>query len=375
MSLKIDTLQSVRSRKGQLTKLKAVAGFDGFVDRIIQVVDQRRGPGADYDALTSIESFGRRVLQASGKSTNLEFVCQLEKVGGNGPIMGQALVEAGVPLRYIGALGSPDIHPVFHDFASKTAAISLCAPGITNAIEFHDGKLLCGEMASLDEITYMNIIKAVGKEAFYRMFAESNLIALVNWTMIPHLTSVFADIATELLPQLPKSDHRIFFFDLADPQKRSQDDLRKVLQQISRFEQYGSVTLGLNLKEGLQVYDALIGTPPGESPEDLRNMASAIREKLDINTVLIHPTRGASCANRESSWYVDGPWCARPKLTTGAGDHFNAGFALSQLLKLPPDQGLTLAVSTSGYYVREGKSPTIDGLEQFLEQWDKGLSD
>lgn len=372
MSLKSETLQSIASRSGDLSQLSALAGFDGFVDRIIQVVDQRRGPGKAYDAIPSIEAFGNRILGASGKSTNLEFVPQLEKLGGNGPIMANALLEAGVALRYIGSLGNPDVHPVFQDFAQRTEAISLCGPGITHAIEFHDGKLLCGEMASLDEITYDKLVSSLGEGAFFDLFSRANLIALVNWTMIPHMTSIFAQLVDKVLPNLPPLDHRIFFFDLADPQKRSIDDLKGVLRQIQRFQGFGHVTLGLNLKEGQQVYSALFGTPPGESPEHLKQMATEIRNELAIGTVLIHPTHGAACANRNDAWYVDGPYCAQPKLTTGAGDHFNAGFTLSQLLKLPPDQGLTMAVATSGFYVREGKSPTLSELQQFIRRWDAG---
>lgn len=371
MSLKSETLQSIASRSGDLAQLSALVGLDGFVDRIIQVVDQRSGPGSHYQPITSIESFGKRILQASGKSTNLEFVPQREKLGGNGPIMADALIEAGVPLRYIGSLGSPDIHPVLQDFARRSQAISLCGPGITNAIEFQDGKLLCGEMASLDEITYEKLIDTIGEGAFFDLFSKPNLIALVNWTMIPHMTRIFSQLVDKVLPNLPPIDQRIFFFDLADPQKRSLGDLKGALKQIERFHSFGHVTLGLNLKEGQQVYSALIGTPPGESAADLRHMATEIRRELSIGTVLIHPTHGAACANRDDSWYVDGPYCKTPKLTTGAGDHFNAGFTLSQLLKLPPDQGLILAVATSGYYVREGRSPTLSDLEGFIHRWNQ----
>jgi sugar/nucleoside kinase (ribokinase family) len=58
----------------------------------------------------------------------------------------------------------------------------------------------------------------------------------------------------------------------------------------------------------------------------------------------------------------------KPLITTGAGDHFNAGFMTGQLLGLGPESCLGLGVSTSGFYVRTARSPTLGDLETFLAQ-------
>lgn len=372
MSLRSNTVKSISKQSGLLPSFFALAGLDGFVDRIIHVVDTREGPGTQYQAMGTIDDFGNRILQASGKSTNIEFVPQLEKLGGNGPIMANALVQAGVKLQYIGSLGVPDIHPVFHQFAENTEAVSLCNPGVTHAIEFRDGKLLLGEMASLDEITYDKLLQTVGKEKLTQIISRANLISLVNWTMIPHMSAVFSDLIEKVLPNVTPNPERIFFFDLADPQKRSIGDLEGALTQIQRFTRFGHVTLGLNFKESQQVYSALIGSPPGDTPEELKQIAGEIQKKLKLGTVLVHPTSGAAAANEEGAWYVEGPYCHSPKITTGAGDHFNAGYTLGQLLKLSPAESLTMAVSTSGYYVREGLSPSLLQLQDFISRWENG---
>jgi sugar/nucleoside kinase (ribokinase family) len=46
-------------------------------------------------------------------------------------------------------------------------------------------------------------------------------------------------------------------------------------------------------------------------------------------------------------------------ITTGAGDHFNSGFCLGKLLGLGNAMSLLTGVTTSGYYVRTGQSPSI----------------
>ena len=62
--------------------------------------------------------------------------------------LANAMLSLGMNVRYIGALGSPNINPVFDEFARKTSAISLCEPGITTALEFKDGKVMLGNTLS-----------------------------------------------------------------------------------------------------------------------------------------------------------------------------------------------------------------------------------
>ena len=89
---------------------------------------------------------------------------------------------------------------------------------------------------------------------------------------------VFNSFLDKVLPASSKDRARTFFFDLADPEKRSEADLLKVLCVFSKFEQFGKVILGLNLREAEQV-DALLGFAPlTNTPENLQTMAARIRE-------------------------------------------------------------------------------------------------
>lgn len=360
------TLEELSTKSGELSARHGLVGLDGFVDVIVQAVQERHGQGEAFTPFPNIASFGERIVSAAGKSLNIELHPRLEKIGGNGPIMANALLSFGLPLRYLGALGEPAVHPVFDEFARKTEAKSLCDPGITHAVEFEDGKLMLGKMASLDEITYERLVEVVGEGLLLDLFNRADLIALVNWTMIPNLTSVFNALVDRVFPNLGPNENRLFFFDLCDPQKRSQSDLRAALQSIARFTTFGRVTLGLNLREAQQVYKVLDHAPVGEEPADLEKMAREIHEDLHLTTVVIHPVDGAACATRDDTWYVQGPYCEKPKITTGAGDHFNAGFSLGQLLGLTPPACLTLGVSTSGFYVRHAQSPRLYDLDTFL---------
>jgi sugar/nucleoside kinase (ribokinase family) len=65
---------------------------------------------------------------------------------------------------------------------------------------------------------------------------------------------------------------------------------------------------------------------------------------------------------------VEGPFCAKPLISTGAGDHFNAGFCLGLLLGDDLEAALQIGVATSGFYVRTAKSPTVSDLRKFLKE-------
>ncbi len=52
---------------------KVFAGFDGFVDQVIHVVDQRQDED-NYSRIKTIEQFARRIAAAAGLSTNIEYV-------------------------------------------------------------------------------------------------------------------------------------------------------------------------------------------------------------------------------------------------------------------------------------------------------------
>jgi len=363
-------LQELRSASTRSTTRRAFVGFDGFVDTIVAPVAQRSGQGDRFTPFASLADFGRRIVGAAGQSTNIELYPRLDKLGGNGPILANALLAQGASVTYVGALGQGRVHPVFADLARNARVVSVADAAHTIAVECDDGKCMLGMMRSLDEVTPEAIINGLGgPDACRDALAASDLVALVNWTMLPHMNAILAELANKILPQVPPSPGRIFFFDLADPEKRSPEDLRAALLAIARFEQFGRVTLGLNLKEARQVAAALGIAPASDTEAGLREMNTAIRAKLEVATVVIHPRECATCATAAGTWRVPGPVAEHPLITTGAGDHFNAGFVTGQLLGLTPESSLALGVCTSGHYVRTAQSPSLADLESFLANW------
>jgi sugar/nucleoside kinase (ribokinase family) len=370
MRISQKVFQEIQDKSFNTSGKLSMVGLDGFVDKIVTPVDKRHGMGEQFYAVETIADLGSRISAAAGKSANLELFPRFEKLGGNGPIMANALLSLGLGVRYVGALGNPVIHPVFEEFADKTQAISLTDPGITTALEFKDGKLMLGNMVSLEGIDYNQIIQAAGEGPFLDMLSKCDLVSIVNWTMIPKMTSILQDLADKVLPNLPPRDNRSFFFDLTDPAKRSKEDLLEVLKVISRFQAHAETTLGLNYNEALQVCDTL-GLAQGNKSEDsLKKMATEIRRKMEIACVVAHPVDSAACATKDGAWWSEGPFTDNPKITTGAGDHFNAGFSAARLSGYSPLTSLAIATCTSGHYVRTAQSPSTNQVIELLKQQD-----
>lgn len=356
---------SKKINTADIQSIKAVIGLDGFVDNIIDVVDTRQS-ATSYERLATLAAFGSRISACAGQSSNCELVIKVQKLGGNGPIMANALAAAGLGVTYIGNLGYPTVHPVFDEMARRAEIISIADPGMTDALEFLDGKLMMGKLQTLSDVSWENLVSRIGKDRLIAKYAEADLIAMNNWTMLPHMTSIWQHMLAEVMPQLPKKSRHVFI-DLADPEKRPRADLRTALNPLSQFQKYVDVTLGLNLREAVQIVEALDLQKPANPEASIELMATAIRQLLQINTVVIHPRGGAAAATAEKSASFAGPFVTQPKISTGAGDHFNAGFMFGQMIGLDLIEALCTGTATSGYYVRNAASPTAAQLSGFIK--------
>lgn len=347
--------------------LSAFVGLDGFVDEILHVVDKRYDAHR-FDRVPTIARYAERLAGAAGKSTNVELVNHITKLGGNGPIMANALASFGLKVTYLGNLGYPVLHSVFEDFAKRAEVHSIAAPGTTDALEFDDGKIMVGKHQSLKEVNWENIQARFGRDRFINKFNSADLVGFVNWTMLPHMSDIWEAVQSEVCPSL-QGPRRKIFFDLADPEKRKTEDIARALKLIAQFEKCFDVILGLNEKEAYEIGKVYGFAPKAQTPECLSILAKEIWQQLKINTLVIHPVSYALAVSNGVVDLVEGPFVAKPMITTGAGDHFNSGFCLGKLLGLSNEMSVLTGVATSGYYVRTATSPNILQLADMMQNW------
>ena len=159
---------------------------------------------------------------------------------------------------------------------------------------------------------------------------------------------------------------------MADPEKRENIEIKEALDLLKEFKDKFYVVLGLNKKEAydvagvLELFDATSLEHMQISLEDLNQ---ALATYLQIDCVVIHPVDRSCCVVDGVFYEETGPYVAKPKLSTGAGDNFNAGFMLGMLLGLTPDLALLTGMSTSGFYVRNAHSPNFEELYTFMVDW------
>jgi hypothetical protein len=364
-------------------------GFDGFVDWIMDLVDVRASMVPDaYTPIGTIDALARRIANASGRSANIEVVTREKRWGGNGPLLAGGVAKLGLQTTYIGAIGCEEdwrtLDPVFAPLAALCEhALPIGRPGRTDALEFTDGKLMLNHCANVQEVTWSRLCEAVGLDRIRLLVARTDLLGIVNWSLLGGVESIWRGLIQEVLPACATPPR--IFIDLSDPAKRTDDDLNAGLRLLTTLGQLAPVTLGLNLAEAERLA-ALLGVAADPAPLEERvvSLAARIRSELALDCVVVHPRQGAGAASLTSqacngahreahredgqvaAWFT-GPFTHSPTLSTGAGDHFNAGFAAAQVAGLTLEQCLATGVAVSGAYVRDGQAPTLARLLAFLE--------
>lgn len=359
----------------------ALVGFDGFIDSITRLVDVRSSmePSA-YRAIVSIRALAERIGAAAGLSTNIERVTVEDRFGGNGPLMAGALARLGAPVAFVGAVGagssagaSGAIHPQFAEFAARCQeVVAVGPPSHTVCLEFDDGKVMLNETSAVQGVTWARVVEVVGRARLEAMVARSRLLGIVNWSLMGGVTGIWEGLAREVLPRVGAEGARRLFVDLSDPAKRTDADVGAMLGHLRMLEGAGlRVMLGLNMAEASRIARVAGARDAGDQVslegKEVARLARDIRARTGLSEVVVHPRHGAAaCARDEDgvegaavTTWVDGPLVASPRLSTGAGDHFNAGYALARTIGLGLADALAVGVSTSGAYVRDAESPTL----------------
>jgi sugar/nucleoside kinase (ribokinase family) len=354
------------SAAGQAQIPPVLAGFDGFVDTILHVVSERRSP-SDYSRLTTLSAFSERILEAyDGRNTNIEMVPRLTKIGGNGPIFAFALARFGIPVSYIGCLGLPEIHPVFEEFSRSVNAFSIAEPGYSDAIEFVDAKLICGKQQSVSEISWQSIRDRLPIDQLAELVANAGLVAFLDWALVFQMTDIVNEFLSQVASRL-SGPKKPLFVDTADFSKRSDRDILGFANVLRRLGEKFQVYVGFNLRESA-LFGRVVGLKePEKAPTEVLKYSQQLRAQVGVDTLLIHWSQFAAAVDRESAVWVETPFTTNPRISTGAGDHFNAGFCLGRLLGADLATNLKLGVAASGYYVREAESPTLRQLARFIE--------
>lgn len=349
-----------------LDSKKVMIGFDAFVDMIVRLV--RNNNGADgCDFFEDIGTFGEYLTTKKGKSCGIEMKERFTKLGGNAAIMSNAIGSIGVKNDCICGFGYPSIEKVFNEMSSNSKLVTIGTPGYTTALEFDDGKIMLSLRDPVNLLDYDSIVEKLGFDTLSRYFKESDLISMVNWSCMSKFNSIWQNIIENILPSHTPNKKQIIFIDLADISDKPSQLISEGISLMEKFNEHYKVVLGLNENETNSVYKALF--PDGQDVS-LTDKGSRIFNETNIDLLVVHTLKTAIAFTEAG--FIEEPnlFVKRPKLSTGGGDNFNAGLCTALLLDATPEAALYIANATSGFYVRNGFSPTVKDIIETLANWD-----
>ena len=147
------------------------------------------------------------------------------------------------------------------------------------------------------------------------------------------------------------------FFELCDCTRRPAGELEAVLGLIGRFAEKRTAVLSLNENEAVVTARAV-----GLETRDLAGVGGALRERFGITEVLIHTLHESLLCTPRGVTRQATRFIPEPKISTGAGDHFNAAACLGAVLGLTNQERLTLSNRFSSLYVETGTTPSLESL-------------
>ncbi len=365
-----ETIAQLSELNNKTLPYQMFVGFDGYLDYIQHPVKRKESDGQSTYFAT-IADFAAHLGTLAGKSGQVEIHTQETKIGGNAPILANALASLGVKNYCLGSMGFPQLSAEFKTMHPLCQPITYGHSGITNAMEFGDGKLMFSDLGTFERVNWSYLKSVIGLENIMSYIAKSQVVALVDWVNLPHSTDIWRGILSEVVRPLG-NPNKHYLFDLCDPSKKSPDEIVQALDLISEFANLGTVTLGMNENETRKIWLALNELPLNDTTANgiaLEEITQFIFNKLNIQYLLIHPTGSTLVCSQNGLEHIQGKIVPHPKVLTGGGDNLNAGYCLGLLLGMEQAQCALLGMATSGAYVQNGESPRMTDLIAFLESW------
>lgn len=346
--------------KKKAADARCLIGFDGYIDELYSVVQTRISCG-NYVEYDNIEAFGKRILGAAGKSADIEICPDRVQFGGNAPILANALAALDYDTVCIGQMDVTDGVNPFLEMNGACTRISTGKASRTMALEFTDGKIMFGNLLG-NRIGWSDIKEKVGIGRLRRLMEESRLIGLVNWGGMYHMNEIMEGAAQEiLLPAKGGKKDKIIFLDLSDPSARPEKDIQKLFSVIRLLASGFSVTVGMNENEARK-----IGGNFCAGACDLTEIGGAVRKGLGVSQLVIHTNRSVYGFSEDRAEVYSGMHVEKPVRSTGAGDHFNAGFCLGMLENRSLQENLVLGQATASCYISNGFAPDRNGLADYI---------
>ncbi len=379
----INATKSTLTNFQQLTNLipqkQFFLGFDGYIDSLYSTVSKRTD-STNWIKMDSMSEFADRIQDASGSSCNIERVLKKKIAGGFAPNMARAISGIGAKVILVGAMGFPEINPLFKEFQENVELFSIKEMGETAAFEFDDGKVMCTDFGNINQITWDTIMSVIPRDEFIGLIEKSDAIGQGHWSLVPNMNSIWEKMIEEIFPNVTNMRDKIFMVDPSDCKKRTHADINEKLKLLQKIDVFSHVMLSLNDKEAIDITNVIISKDSAfqkkrvsqvKSHEDYIDIGEKLNEVLDISYLVIHDPHFATISTKTSHDWVTEGYTSKPNFTTAAGDHFNGGVLTSLVCGLKPEESLVIGNALTAIFVRTGISVGLNKVRKFVESYFK----
>jgi hypothetical protein len=263
----------------------------------------------------------------------------------------------------VGTYGRNQINDVFDELAKKCSIYSYSENQLSFSLEFTDGKIMLAPKVIVSGDAWSEAVLAVGKENLGRVFSEPDILALVNWGELDFSTQLWRSLYGFLAEKSDMSKHVIV--DLADCLRRTDEEIGEIIEILESFAMIRTVTLSLNESEAMEIgkhYKLA-------ADDDYGKLCESLASRIGVHGVVLHGRHCCFTCEAGVCSALPTQFNESPKLSTGGGDNFNAGYAIGLLLGLRGEVCNVFGNSMSSYYIKHGKSPDLDALRNHMKLW------
>ena len=345
-----------------LQKKQILAGFDGFIDTIVKPV-RKYGAKGECEYFDSIAEFGAFIGGHSHKSKSIQYEVLQKRPGGNLANFTAALDALSLSTTAIGMFSNEAgvIDPFFENLGEKRYSYHKAGSAI--AFEFNDGKVFFSPAnvpdIQHDEKMFLRIENVFPD--FCKAIASADINAFLNWSELPFAHDLWNDVFSNAISTAEKDKTRFVFFDLCDTGAKRYSEIEEVVSLIKKTGERRGTILSLNKNEALDLSGKM-----GDQNQNMEETAEHLFERLCLDELVIHQhTESLGVSTLGGMVTEPCVFNKKPKISTGAGDHFNAAYCCATLAALPIVEKLRFANAYSAAYVAKGVSP---GLRYFSKR-------
>ena len=335
--------------QNRIKSLKPVVVMhDFFIDRIVRL--------NDLDSL--LDAASAKIESGGGSIRGVE---QIEMKGGNAVNVAYALAKLGARTSLItmaDSYGSGILKNAFLPFKNSKLIVTNGTQGYTISLEVSKSKGKANVMISDVGGTGNFGANKLGKREL-SMIEGASAVMITNWAS--NLKG------TELALKAFKTARKdaLCFLDPADISTRKEDFKNSLMKLANHLD-----ILSINENECRLLLESLgLGALPiNYSNEDVGDAAKKLAEKLSI-TVDVHTPLGAATSKGSETVFVQS-FDVDVKITTGAGDVWDAADIVGYLCKLDASDRLLFANACAALYISNAnaESPRLKEILDFISR-------